>query len=60
MGVMKKAAAVSFEYIFVETANPATVIAKLSQQEVPGSQVMDTITMSDYVSPNRMLKVERC
>ncbi|HMT28367.1 MAG TPA: hypothetical protein PKD91_03710 [Bacteroidia bacterium] len=40
VGVMKKAAAVSFEYIFVETANPTTVIAKLSQQEVPGSQVM--------------------
>lgn len=40
IGVMKQAAYVSFEYIFVETANPATVVAKLSQQKVPGSQVM--------------------
>ncbi|MBL0342728.1 MAG: hypothetical protein IPP71_18650 [Bacteroidetes bacterium] len=40
IGIMKQAAYVSFEYIYVETANPTTVIAKLSQQKVPGSQVM--------------------
>jgi len=40
IGVMKQAAYVSFEYIFVETANPSTVVAKLSQQKVPGSQMM--------------------
>lgn len=40
IGIMKQAAYVSFEYIFVETANPTSVVAKLSQQKVPGSQVM--------------------
>lgn len=40
VGVMKQAAFVSFEYIYVETANPTTVVAKLSQQKVPGSQAM--------------------
>ncbi len=40
IGIMKQAAYVSFEYIFVETANPSTIVAKLSQQKVPGSQVM--------------------
>lgn len=40
VGVMKQAAYVSFEYIYVETANPSNVVAKLSQLKVPGSQAM--------------------
>ncbi len=40
VGVMKKPAYVNFEYHIYETANPANVIAKLSQRNVPGSQAM--------------------
>ena len=38
VGVMRKSAAVSFEYIFVESGNESKVMAKLKQPEVPGSQ----------------------
>jgi hypothetical protein len=40
VGVSKKPAFVSFEYYIMETASPEKVIAKLSQQKVPGSQAM--------------------
>ncbi len=40
VGVMKKPAAVSFEYTFVETANPSNVKAVMTQKLVPGSQAM--------------------
>lgn len=40
VGVMKKAAAVSFEYHLVETNNQSTVLAKLSHKLVPGAQAM--------------------
>lgn len=40
VGVMKKPSAVSFEYIFVETANKENVKSKHSQKFVPGSQAM--------------------
>lgn len=38
VGVMKRPAAVSFKYIFYETANPSNIVAVYSQNEVPGSQ----------------------
>ncbi len=38
VGVMKQAAFINVEYIFVETANPSTVVAKLVQKKIPGSQ----------------------
>lgn len=38
VGVMKRPSMVSFEYIFVETANPDNVVAVLKQERVPGSQ----------------------
>ena len=38
VGVMKKPAYVNFEYIFTETGNPENVVAKLKQDNVPGSQ----------------------
>lgn len=38
VGVMRKSAAVSFEYIFVESGDESKVMAKLKQPEVPGSQ----------------------
>lgn len=40
VGIAKKPAAVSFEYIVVETGNATKVIAKMSQKFVPGSQAM--------------------
>jgi hypothetical protein len=39
VGVMKQAAYINVEYIFVETANPSNIIAKFSQKKIPGSQV---------------------
>lgn len=38
VGVMRKSAAVAFEYIFVESADESKVMAKLKQPDVPGSQ----------------------
>ncbi len=38
VGVMKQPAYINVEYIFVETAKPENVVAKLSQKKVPGSQ----------------------
>jgi hypothetical protein len=38
VGVMRKNAAVSFEYLLTEMANPGNVIAKMTQEEVPGGQ----------------------
>ena len=38
IGVMRRNAAVAFEYIFVETDNESKVMAKLKQPDVPGSQ----------------------
>lgn len=38
VGAMRKNAYVSFEYIFVETADPSKVLAKLVQNQVPGAQ----------------------
>jgi hypothetical protein len=38
VGVMKQPAYINVEYIFVETAQPSNVVAKLSQKKVPGSQ----------------------
>tara|TARA_Y100000782_G_C10187624_1_gene267730 strand:- start:8185 stop:8778 length:594 start_codon:yes stop_codon:yes gene_type:complete len=39
IGIKKRPSMVSFEYIFVETANPDNVVAILKQERVPGSQV---------------------
>ena len=61
VGVMKKPAAVSFEYIIVETANPSKVVARLSQKLVPGAQAMgfdyDTGTRiaESYAKAGKML-----
>lgn len=38
IGVMRKSAAVSFEYIFVDAADETKVLARLKQAEVPGGQ----------------------
>lgn len=38
VGVMKKPAYVSFEYVFYETADPSKIVATFTQKEVPGSQ----------------------
>jgi len=38
VGVSSKPAYINVEYIFVETANPSNVVAKLSQKKIPGSQ----------------------
>ncbi|HVD96904.1 MAG TPA: hypothetical protein VNB90_01790 [Cytophagaceae bacterium] len=38
VGVMKQPAYINVEYIFVETANPSNVVAKLTQNKIPGSQ----------------------
>ncbi|MNJ88973.1 hypothetical protein D3C87_65340 [compost metagenome] len=38
VGVMRKNAAVAFEYIFVESGDESKVMAKLKQPDVPGSQ----------------------
>lgn len=38
IGVMRRSAAVAFEYIFVETGDESKVLAKLKQPDVPGSQ----------------------
>ena len=38
VGVMKKPAAVSFEYIFVDKKDPSKELAKLTHRLVPGSQ----------------------
>ena len=40
VGVMSKAAAVSFEYIFVDKNDETKVLARLSQKMVPGAQAM--------------------
>jgi hypothetical protein len=39
-GVMKRPAAVSFEYIIVETGNASNVVARMSHKLVPGAQAM--------------------
>lgn len=38
VGVMRHNAEVSFEYIFTETANPSIIVAKMTQEKVPGGQ----------------------
>jgi hypothetical protein len=38
IGVMRRSAAVAFEYIFVESGDESKVLAKLKQPDVPGSQ----------------------
>jgi hypothetical protein len=38
IGVMRRSAAVAFEYIFVESGDESKVMAKLKQPDVPGSQ----------------------
>ena len=38
VGVMKQPAYINVEYVFVETANPSNVVAKLIQKKIPGSQ----------------------
>lgn len=40
VGVMRKSAAVSFEYWIVESANHSNVVAVLTQNEVPGMMAM--------------------
>jgi hypothetical protein len=40
VGVMKQPAYVSFEFSYVETANPTNVVSKMSLQKVVGSQAM--------------------
>ncbi len=40
IGVMKQPAYVSFEYKYVETANPSTEVAKMTLLKVVGSQAM--------------------
>lgn len=40
IGIMRKPASINVEYIFVETANPSTVLAKLSCRNIPGRDVM--------------------
>lgn len=40
VGVMKRPAAVSFQYIIYETANPGKIVASFKQNNVPGSQAM--------------------
>ena len=61
VGVVSQAAAVSFEYIFVETANRGTVVAKYTQAKVPGAQAMgmdfDTSTRisESYAKGGKML-----
>lgn len=39
VGVMKRPASVSFQYDIVETANPGKVLASMTQNNVPGSQM---------------------
>lgn len=46
-GVLKMAAAIDLEYIFVETANPNNIIAQVVMSKVPGS---DTYAVSDRVN----------
>ena len=38
IGVSKMPASVNFEYIFVDASNPTKVLAKLTQESVPGAQ----------------------
>lgn len=38
VGVMRRSAAVAFEYIFVESGDESKVMAKLKQPDVPGAQ----------------------
>lgn len=38
IGVMRRSAAVAFEYIFVESGDESKVMAKLKQPDVPGAQ----------------------
>ena len=40
VGVMKQPSFINLEYTYVETANPATEVARLSLDKVPGSQAM--------------------
>ena len=39
IGIMRKPAAINVEYIFVETANPSKVVAKLLAKDIPGRDV---------------------
>ncbi|MNU73223.1 hypothetical protein D3C71_627010 [compost metagenome] len=61
VGVMSKAAAVSYEYIFVDKKDETKVLAKLSQRLVPGAQAMgmdfDTGTRiaESYAKAGKML-----
>jgi hypothetical protein len=38
VGVMKKPAYVSFQYVFYETSDPTKIVATYNQEKVPGSQ----------------------
>ncbi len=64
VGVMKKPAAVSFEYSWVETANPSKVLARQTQKFVPGQQAMgfdyDTGTRisESYAKGGKMLAAD--
>ncbi|MEP7170514.1 MAG: hypothetical protein ABI855_14185 [Bacteroidota bacterium] len=50
IGIMKKAAYVDFIFQVVETANPATVVAEMQLDNVPGSQMMG----ADYDAGSRI------
>lgn len=50
IGIMKKPAAVNFDFLIVETDTPANVIAELYMKNVPGSQAMGF----DYDSGSRI------
>lgn len=64
VGVMSKPAAVSFEYIIVETADKSAIVTKASQKFVPGAQAMgmdfDTGTRisESYAKGGKMLAAE--
>ena len=50
VGVMRKPAHVSFEFIIVEKANPSNVICKLEALEVPGAEAAGY----DFASSSRL------
>jgi hypothetical protein len=64
IGVVRKSAAVSFDYIWVESANPSKVVAKQTQKMVPGAQAMgydfDTGTRiaESYAKGGKMLAAD--
>jgi hypothetical protein len=61
VGVMKRPAAVSFKYIFFETANPENIVAVYTQNTVPGSQFggydfdVGTRVAESYAKAGKML-----